>query len=282
MNRWKPTVLAICLVAIGVACSEGASSFKLWDVKDKRMVTLAGVLPRLSAAEVVTVGEIHDEMSHHRAQLSIIEALHQSGQRFAVGLEMVQHRSQDALDRWVSGEMSEAEFQKVFAANWGLNWHLYRDIFQYCRQQKISMLGLNVPREITSKVAREGFGALSPSEVGQLPPITCKVGKEYGDIMRRAHGHAGMSELSFTRLCEAQLVWDTAMAVHTEAYLKANPGSHLVLLAGAVHAWREGVPAQLKALNAHRSLVVILPESNDRFRRGEVTLGDADYLLPER
>ena len=91
-----------------------------------------------------------------------------------------------------------------------------------------------------------------------------------------------MSELSFTRLCEAQLVWDTAMAVHTEAYLKANPGSHLVLLAGAVHAWREGVPAQLKALNAHRSLVVILPESNDRFRRGEVTLGDADYLLPER
>ncbi|MHC1743423.1 MAG: ChaN family lipoprotein [Syntrophobacteraceae bacterium] len=280
MGRWMLGVLAVCLVAVGMACSDGSGALNLWDVGDKRSVTLDEALSRLSTADVVTVGEVHDEARHHLAQLSIIKALHGSGQRLAVGLEMFQHRGQSSLDRWVAGQTSESEFKEVFSANWGLNWPLYRDIFLYCRRERIPMVGLNVPREITSKVAREGFGSLSPSEIGQLPPITCKVGREYADIMRRAHGHAGMSEAAFTRMCEAQLVWDTAMAVHAEEYLKANPGAHLVLLAGAVHAWKEGIPAQLKALNATRRVIAIVPESNDRFRKDSVTVSDADYLLP--
>ena len=142
------------------------------------------------------------------------------------------------------------------------------------------MVALNVPREITSKVAREGFGALSPSEIGRLPPISCNVGKDYAEIMRRAHGHAGMSEAAFTHLCEAQLVWDTAMALHAEAYLNANPGSHLVILAGAVHAWKKGIPAQIWSLNARRSIVAIVPASGGRFQKEDVTVEDADYLLP--
>lgn len=280
MGHWRLGVLVAWFAAFGAVCSGCEAPLMLYDVKERRAVALGEALPKLVAADVVTIGEVHDEASHHRAQLSIIKALHEAGHRFGVGLEMFQRRSQSSLDQWVAGQMSETAFQDAFSANWGPTWDLYREIFLYCRQEKIPMVGLNVPREITSKVAREGFASLSPAEIGELPPITCKVSKDYSEIMRRAHGHGGMSEAAFTRLCEAQLVWDTAMAVHAEGYLKNNPDSHLVILAGAVHAWKAGIPAQIRELNPRRGVVSIIPESRDRFRQDEMTVEDADYLLP--
>lgn len=258
-----------------------ASSLPLFDVASKRVVPLKEAVARLVQAEVITVGEIHGRQKDHDAQLAIIEALHEKGRKVAVGLEMFQRRGQSDLDEWVAGKLSETEFESRFSNHWGMTWPFYRRIFVFCRDKRIPMVGLNVPREITGKVAREGFASLNPEELGLLPPITCRVSGRYTEIMRRAHGHAGMSDAAFTRFCEAQLVWDASMAVHAEEYLKGNAGTGLIILAGAVHAWREGIPEQLEAVNPTRKSLVILPESDDRFRKHSVTIEDCDYLIPE-
>lgn len=270
-------VWAVMPVLAGSAC---AASLLLYEVSSRRSIPLEAALPKLIQSEVITAGEIHDRQSDHDAQLAIIRAMHARGHKVAVGLEMFQRRSQGDLDEWIAGKLSEKDFEVRFSRNWGMTWLLYREIFLFCKNERIPMVGLNVPREITSKVAREGFASLSPDELGLLPPITCRVGKQYAELMRRAHGHAGMSEAAFTRFCEAQLVWDASMAVHAEEYLKANPGGSLIILTGAVHAWREGIPEQLKSVNPKRSSLVILPESDERFRKDAVTVEDCDYLIP--
>ena len=52
--------------------------------------------------------------------------------------------------------------------------------------------------------------------------------------------------MNFTNFCEAQLVWDKAMAVHALGYVKKNPDRIMVLLAGTGHAWKKGIPERIK------------------------------------
>jgi hypothetical protein len=92
------------------------------------------------------------------------------------------------------------------------------------------MVGLNVPRSITRKVAQNGFESLTPEEIGKLPPIVCRVDREYEEFLRRVLGSHG-SESGFRRFCEAQLVWDTAMAIYALEYLKSIPNARLSFFA---------------------------------------------------
>lgn len=250
----------------------------LWDLSSGRPTSLPEALPRLKTAQVVLVGEQHDHAGHHAAQLQVILALHEAGRPVTVALEMFEHRSQWVLDDWIAGKMDEQTFVGHFRANWGETWSLYRDIFIACRDRKIPMIGVNVPREITSQVARSGFASLTPDQLGLLPQVTCRVDPEYLSLMRRAHGH-GMGEEAFTRFCEAQLVWDASMAAYSLDYLGRNPDRSVILLTGSVHAWKKGIPAQLSQLSPETRFKVLLPETGGRFQKSQVTVEDADYLI---
>lgn len=260
------------------ADGEAQQSVKLWDVAGGRETDLGRVLPTIRDANLVLVGEQHDNRDHHAAQLRIIQTLHNAGKPIAVALEMIEHRLQPILDGWGSGQMEEKTFVPYFQASWGNNWPLYRDIFVYCRDHGIPMVGLNVPREITSQVARKGFASLTPEQVGLLPMVTCRVDREYMELMRQAHGH-GSSDEQFIRFCEAQLVWDTAMAVYSMEYIGKNPERTVVLLAGSVHAWKKGIPARIREQSPGTRYQVFLPNTPGGFEKGAVTSEDADYLI---
>ena len=79
--------------------------------------------------------------------------------------------------------------------------------------------------------------------------------------------------------CQAQIVWDNAMALYTIKYLEKNPGSTVVILTGTSHAWRRAIPQQIKRLNSAYSISVILPEIPDRIGKDSITLDDADFLI---
>ena len=96
-------------------------------------------------------------------------------------------------------------------------------IFEYAREEQIPMIGLNVPRDITRQVSQKGFSSLSKEQRGQLSEVTCRVDKEYLDYIKKAFGGHGHGKLNFTYFCEAQLVWDSAMAINSLEYLRKNP-----------------------------------------------------------
>ena len=269
-------LLFLCSLMPTNGCAQERLS--LWDVSAGKPMSLHDALPGLKSAEVVLVGEQHDHAGHHAAQLQVILALHRAGKPVAVGLEMFEHRSQSILDAWVAGTMDEKTFIPHFRANWGETWPLYREIFVACRERRIPMVGVNVPREITSQVARSGFPSLRPDQLGLLPKVTCRVDPEYLELMRQAHGH-GMADDAFTRFCEAQVVWDASMAAHSLDYLKRNPDRTVILLTGSVHAWKKGIPRQIQQLSPETRVKVLLPETSGRFQKGSVSIEDADFLI---
>lgn len=140
------------------------------------------------------------------------------------------------------------------------------------------MIGLNVPREITRQVAQNGFSSLSEEQKGQLSEVTCRVDKEYLDYIKKAFGGHGHGKLNFTYFCEAQLVWDSAMAINALEYLKKYPDAVVVLLAGAGHVQKGAVPRQISERSgvAH---AVILPEVEGSIDPNTVSIKDADYLI---
>ena len=260
-----------------VFCSHAPLSHRILRVADGQIVSLTDIVKDLAQSRLVFVGELHTSQSNHQAQLETIRALKKAGAPVAIGFEMFRRDSQPDLDRWVKGELRQKEFEQIYYENWNYSYSLYKDIFLYAREHKIPMVGLNVSPEVTKQVAREGFDSLTPEQRGDLPMVTCRVDREYLAFIRRSlamHGHGG---LDFTRFCEAQLVWDTAMAWTLLRYLEKNPESTVVVIAGSGHSWKKGIPAQIRS-RAELPFRVILPEVPGRVEQNNVALSEADYL----
>jgi uncharacterized iron-regulated protein len=140
------------------------------------------------------------------------------------------------------------------------------------------MIGLNVPRDLTRQVAYHGFDALSDAQKGELGTISCDVSPQYRDYVREAYGAHPHGRMNFDHFCQAQLLWDTAMALHAATYLEMNPDTVMVLLAGAGHTHKMGIPAQLDKRGPW-PYVVLLPQTPGANESGQVTGADADFLI---
>jgi len=274
-----PFLLSVILM-LGCVTVSHAAEMRLFDVANKKELKLSEALQSLQGKTIVLVGEQHDQKGHHAAQLEIIKALHRSGTPVAVGLEMFRTNSQDALDQWGKERLSKKEFQKIYYDNWGFPWALYSMIFEFARVVKLPLVALNVPRAVTQQVARGGFQSLSEEQRANLPFVECRVEPEYMDFIKRAYGAHGHGQMNFTNFCEAQLVWDKAMALHSIEYVKKNPDRTLVLLAGIGHAWKKGIPERIKERSS-LTYAVLLPEIPDHLDKDSVTFEDADYLMLE-
>ncbi|WP_282000636.1 ChaN family lipoprotein [Geotalea uraniireducens] len=246
-------------------------------VKDNREIPFHEMVREIKAARLVYVGEIHDVQADHDFQLRVIRALAEAGVPLAIGMEMFTAESQEALDRWTAGALAEKEFREVYYRNWQMPWHFYGAILCYAREKRIPVVGLNIPREIARKVARHGFASLAPEEKARLVPnVTCDVNSAYMEMVRRAYAdHAPEKDL-FRNFCEAQQLWNKSMAFHIVRFARRNPGRTMVVITGAGHAIRGGIPAEVAGDDPALGGWVILPDS--RAHRGEVTVADADYL----
>jgi len=270
-------LLVASVMPFWVGCQDGG----IVRLKDQATIPFDQMVGEVSKSRVIVVGETHDNQADHDLQLKVIRTLREGGLSLAVGLEMFRAENQELLDKWWRWGMSTEQFEAIYHENWGLPWPLYRDIFLYSRQKRIPLAGLNVPREIISKVAREGYGSLTEAEKKKLPPgITCTLDEAYRSLIRKSFTeHAQSSGRSFDHFCEAQMLWDTAMAIHALEYLDKNPDSRMVILAGSVHAWKHGIPRQIATMRPDMTVSVILPAPGGKAGQEKLTVEDADYAV---
>jgi uncharacterized iron-regulated protein len=272
-------ILAIWALLLATACREPktAAPLKLFDLQTQQFIAGVRAMDALKRNRLVLVGEHHTNQGHHRAQLRVIQTLNEQSVPLSIGLEMFRKDSQAALDQWVAGELDETAFVKIYLDNWNFPWSLYRSIFVYARDMKIPLAGLNVSRETTRQVAEQGFASLSDRQRGELEGVTCNVTREYRDFIRSAFDAHGHGNMDFVHFCEAQLVWDTAMAINSLDYLERHPDRVMVLLAGSGHVRKMGVPFQIKS-RFPIPTTVLLPHTPGIFEPATLTSADADFI----
>jgi len=270
--------LLLVLAVGGTGWADQKGPARILQVEDGKSVTFEQMIDDLKTVRLVFIGELHDSDADHQAQLQVIRALESAGVPLAIGLEMFRKDDQRALDRWVAGEIRETAFLKIFHENWGM-WPQYRAIFDYARENRIPMIGLNVSREIPAQVAHKGFSSLSSQQRKGLPAgLTCNASPAYRKFIRRALKGHFHEKASFTHFCEAQMVWDGVMAQSLEDYLATHPGTTIVVLTGVGHAWKYGIPEKVREKSSV-SLRVVLPEIPGRIEASDVTAAETDYLL---
>ena len=273
---WFATVALVLALAL-LPARTGFGHDLIVRVRDGRQISFAEMLRALKGGQVIYVGETHDNPYHHGLQLRIIRELHRAGKPLAIGMEMFTAESQKELDRWTAGRLSQESFQKLYLREWSAPWPLYGEILLFARDNRIPLVGLNIPREITRKVSRQGFDSLTRAERRRLPPdITCDVDPPYMAMIRRSFSNHDPGTGTFRNFCEAQMLWNKAMAFHLLEFVRKNPARTLVVIAGSGHVIRGGMPTQAAKVNASLAGIVVLPDP--AIPAPGVTLADADYL----
>ncbi len=276
----KQIIAAVFILAIAGSCQAKQQQLEqpVYDIDRRQKTDLADMIADLKKNRIVLVGEHHSDKRHHRAQLSVIQALAQAGVKVAIGLEMFRDDSQSALDQWIAGELDDNDFERIYYDNWNFPYAAYRMIFEYARENTIPMIGLNVSRDITRQVSRGGFQSLSKEAKGRLSEVACRVDEAYMRYIRKAFGAHAHGSLNFIYFCEAQLVWDNIMAINILNYLNRHPDAVVVALTGTGHAQKVAVPRQISS-RSQLPYAVILPEVPGKIDARTVSITEADYIM---
>ncbi|MFM7450519.1 MAG: ChaN family lipoprotein [Leptolyngbyaceae cyanobacterium] len=205
-------------------------------------------LQMLAQANVVYLAETHDRPQDHQAQLQIIQALYQRRPDLVIGMEMFQQPYQPALDRYLAGQLTEAQLQAAtqYQQRWGFPWEFYAPILRFAQAKQVPVVALNLPSEITRKVARTGLESLTAAERQAIPDDILKGPDSYRSrllsLYQDSHQGHGNSA-GFDRFFLAQVLWDETMADRIAELIKANPKQLVVVLVGQGHVnYGEGIP----------------------------------------
>ncbi len=229
----------------------------------KALPTLSAIIPRLAEKQVVFVGETHDQFAHHLAQLEIIRGLHAIHDDLVIAVEYFQVPFQQALDAYIAGRSTEEQLlkQTEYFERWRFDYRLYRPILRYAREHSIPLIALNIPAEISRKVARSGIESLSAAERAQIPQEIDRSDQAYRERLRavfEAHRERDAAPGSFDHFVESQLLWDEGMAETAAKYLRTHPGRHMIILAGSGHlVYGSGIPRRLVRRVPLASAIVI-------------------------
>ena len=269
--------LIIIFILLLIPCVN-AYSAQFAGVSDKKAANLAEVVKNVEQSDVIFIGEIHDNVQHHKAQLDVIRSLHEKKHTMAIGLEMFTTEDQQKLDDWTEGKLYEERFMPIYTKNWSYGWHLYRDLFIFARDNKIPLIALNSPKSVFSRLKAGGPPALLESEIP--PKMSWSLNESQTDYMkiisRQVFGNTPPAKF-VDRLCEAQALRNSGMAWNIVKYKQKHPVDKVVVLAGTWHAVKNGVPESLSVYGKFTCKVILpeLPELNLE----NATVKEADYLI---
>lgn len=258
--------------ALPARAHEACAPAGAWTLPGGGPIAAPELFARAAAAQVVLLGESHDDADHHRWELQTVAALAALHPKLILGFEMFPRRVQPALDRWVAGELSEAEFLKAsdWSQVWGYDAAFYLPLFEFARLNRVPMLALNVEHSFTRTVGAKGLAAVPPDQrEGVSEPAAASAAyltrlfEAYAQHLEKKSSAPARTDPEFHHFVQAQLVWDRAMAQALAAAAASNPDALVVGVMGRQHvAHGDGVPHQLDSLGIKR-VVSLLPWDAD-------------------
>ena len=213
------------------------------------------ILEQLKTANIIYLGETHNSLADHQAQLQILQFLYQNNPKIAIGMEMFQRPYQSILDQYIARKITETELieKSEYNQRWGFPWDYYADILQFAQQHKLPTLALNTPTEITRKVARKGLESLTTDEKQWIPPFAeiRTDNQAYRqmllEIYQQFHQGIPSSSSAFNNFFLAQVLWDETMAETVAEFIQENPEYQVIVLVGQGHIiYDYGIPSRVE------------------------------------
>jgi uncharacterized iron-regulated protein len=132
---------------------------RVYDTRRSVFTDFEVMLADLSAADVVFIGEQHDDPNTHRLEQAILDGLRRRRVAVTVSLEMFERDVQHLVDHYLAGSITEAQFLQD-ARPWPRYTTDYRPLVELAKTEGWGVVAANVPRRVAAEVAKSGKAAL--------------------------------------------------------------------------------------------------------------------------
>ncbi|HEX8745580.1 MAG TPA: ChaN family lipoprotein [Pyrinomonadaceae bacterium] len=276
------TFSLLCALVPATSFAQGeqmrAADFRVYDSSGK-VASLDDVIGAMGGAEVVFIGETHNDAVGHRLELQLLQAAsarYGSGapeaparRQVALSLEMFERDVQTTLDEYLGNLILEKQLLSD-SRPWNNYQTDYRPLIELARARNLPVIAANVPTRYANRVSRMGrtsLAMLSPQAKTWIAPLPYgEASAAYAAKFSRAMegmggGHDGNVKQNFL---DAQVLRDATMAYSIAQALSLRPKALVLHVTGLFHVeGRMGIPEQLERYRPRtRTLVIaLIPEA---------------------
>ena len=279
----------VVATAAGLAAQTSVPQ-RVFDSAASQLTDFESMATALAKADVVFVGEQHDDPNTHRLERALLEALASRRGNIILSLEMFERDVQNRVDQFRSGAIPEAEFL-ASSRPWPRYATDYKPLVDLAVERKWPIIAANIPRPIATEISKGGLEVLVNKGESELELLAheweCPTDDEYYRRFKEVMGgHTGVAEMD--RFYAAQCLKDETMAESIArawtAAAKANSSTRplVVHYNGSFHSdYGLGTAARVKRRmpEARTVVVTIVPVANLDTIATADHLKKGDYLV---
>ena len=247
---------------------------RVFDTRRNRFTDFEAMLADVKSADVVFLGEQHDDPITHRLELATIEGLARRRANIVLALEMFERDAQRPLSDYLNGLLPEADFLKA-SRPWPRYATDYRPMVEWAKARGWPVIAGNVPRRLASVVSRNGLAGLDTLSPGDRQLIATDLNcprdayfDRFAKTMGDMSGHAApgapvpteeQKAASLMRIYQSQCVKDETMGEAVASALEqAPPGALVVHVNGSFHSdFRMGAAARTQSRLKGKRVAVV-------------------------
>ena len=255
---------------------------KIWDMNSRSYVDEAALLDRAKAANVLLLGETHDNQQHHDNQEKLLRTLVESGARPALMMEQLNAENQPALDQALAGSEHDDVLSSVTSLIQFADWKPYRPLLAIAIDNELPVIAANISSQHLQPVIWFGYSAYDADKLKRLAVERVWSDSRQDYLVKHMWGaHCGeLRDELRAGLARSQRLRDALMADSAVSSI----GRGVVAIVGRDHARRDtGLPLYFAARDPSARIfsvgfVEVSPGKIDpNAYEAESATGDAPY-----
>lgn len=269
MHQVRSTrLLALALAAGSAACSAAGirgASYVIVDTATNERVEFDTFVDRVTSADVLFLGEQHDNTTCHELQHWTTLALAKR-RPVTLSLEQFEADVQGTLDAYLQGEISEATFLAE-SRPWPNYEADYRPTLEWARGAGVPVIAANIPRPLARRVSRGGWEELGVIGNEHSPWALNVDEPQYRARFEVAMGnHSGTENQELDDWFAAQCVKDDRMAESIAHHLRGSDADAPLVIhwCGRFHSdYRLGAVSRLAMRRPDLKIMTVSMETTD-------------------
>ena len=276
-------LLLIYLPLFALGQENQSQHYKIYDTKNKKLVSVGDIIENMDKADVLFFGEEHNDSTCHVLEYALLKQLAQKyPDKVALAMEMFETDCQTVLNEYLNGLIREKNFINESRA-WP-NYKDYRPLIELAKTQHIPVVAANAPARYVNMVNRMGLNSLQNLDAtgkSWLPPIPIDTatGIYYEKFTKIMGGHSNMGGM---QMFHAQNLWDATMGWSIARFFKKHRDYKVLQINGGFHSEEKlGTAAQLKKYAPKARILNIACFSDDNFDNPDWSKFsyDNDYII---
>jgi uncharacterized iron-regulated protein len=274
------------------------AAHRVYDTRHKRFTDFESLLADAATADVLFLGEQHDDPVTHSLETAAVAGLTRRRGNIVLALEMFERDVQPSLDAYLAGRLSEPDFLAA-SRPWPRYRTDYRPTVEFAKAYHWPVIASNIPRRFASLVSRHGLAAISDSLSATERPLAARAFdcphdnyfdrfvKTMGDMSAHDPDAKAQTEAekhaALERIYQAQCVKDETMGESIAiAYAAAPPRALVVHINGSFHSdyrWGTAERAQRQLRGKRIVVVSFVPVADLDNADGRAQKNIGDYVV---